>query len=68
MMNARHSGMRMFFWLRRGEHVVYHLNNALAQVNPLPNAARQTVSPSLIRPFSHASQRAMGTDAAVVLP
>ena len=66
--NAEHSGTCMFFWLKRGEKVLYHLNNALAQVNPLPNAARQTVSPSLISPFSHASQRAIGTDAAVVLP
>jgi len=66
--NARLFGISMFSWLRRVEKAVYHLNNALAQVNPLPNAARQTVSPSLIRPFSQASQRAMGTDAAVVLP
>ena len=41
---------------------------AAPQVNPLPNAARQTKSPSFIKPFSHASQSAIGIDAAVVLP
>ena len=35
---------------------------------PLPKAARHTRSPSFTIPFSHASQSAMGTDAAVVLP
>ena len=46
----------------------HHLNKALAHVNPLPKAARQTRSPSLILPCSQASQSAMGMDAAVVLP
>ena len=46
----------------------YHLNKALAQVKPLPKAARQIKSPSLIFPISHASHKAIGTEAAVVLP
>src|SRR2546423_1024482 len=46
----------------------YHFNNALAQVKPLPNAARQTRSPSLIFCCSQASHKAMGIDAAVVFP
>ena len=46
----------------------YQRINAPAQVNPLPNAARQTKSPSFIFPSSHASHKAMGTEAAVVLP
>lgn len=46
----------------------YHLSNALAQVNPLPNAARHTRSPSFILPSCQASHKAMGIEAAVVLP
>src|SRR6516225_963073 len=46
----------------------YHLSSALPQVNPLPNEARQTRSPSFILCCSQASHRAMGIDAAVVLP
>ena len=46
----------------------YHLIIALAQVNPLPKAAKTTVSPGLILPCSHASVKAIGIDAAVVLP
>lgn len=46
----------------------HHFSNALAQVNPLPNAARQIRSPSFTSPFSHASHKAIGTEAAVVLP
>ncbi|MNR01287.1 hypothetical protein D3C85_1170870 [compost metagenome] len=46
----------------------YHLIIALAQVNPLPKAAKTTVSPDLIFPCSQASVKAIGIDAAVVLP
>ncbi len=46
----------------------YHRSSALAQVKPLPKAARHTRSPSLTKPFSQASHNAMGIDAAVVLP
>ena len=42
--------------------------SADAQVNPLPKAARQMRSPSLIFPASQASVRAMGIEAAVVFP
>jgi hypothetical protein len=41
---------------------------ALAQVNPLPNAAKTTVSPDLILPCSQASVKAIGMEAAVVFP
>ena len=46
----------------------YHLMMALAQVNPLPKAARTIVSPSFIFPCSQASVNAIGIEAAVVLP
>jgi hypothetical protein len=46
----------------------YHLMMTLPQVNPLPKAAKTTVSPDLILPFSHASVKAIGIDAAVVFP
>ena len=46
----------------------YHLIIALPQVKPLPNAAKTTLSPSLIFPSSHASVNAIGIEAAVVLP
>ena len=46
----------------------YHLIIALAQVNPLPKAAKTTVSPDLIFPFSQASVKAIGIEAAVVFP
>lgn len=41
---------------------------ALPQVNPLPKAASTTVSPSFTFPCSHASVKAIGIEAAVVLP
>ena len=40
----------------------------LPQVKPLPKAARTTVSPDFIFPFSHASVKAIGIEAAVVFP
>ena len=46
----------------------YHLISALAQVNPLPKAAKQIKLPSLTKPFSQASHKAIGIEAAVVLP
>ena len=46
----------------------YQRIRAEPQVNPDPNAARQTRSPSLILPASQASESAMGIEAAVVLP
>jgi hypothetical protein len=46
----------------------HHFNSALAQVKPLPNAARHTRSPLWILPSCQASHKAMGTEAAVVLP
>ena len=46
----------------------YQRISALAQRKPLPKAARATRSPSFIFPSCQASQRAMGIDAAVVLP
>lgn len=46
----------------------YHLIIALPQVNPLPKAAKTTVSPVLIFPCSQASVNAIGIEAAVVLP
>lgn len=46
----------------------YHLIIALAQVNPLPNAAKTTLSPFLIFPCSQASVKAIGMEAAVVFP
>jgi hypothetical protein len=49
-------------------YTFYHFKIALAQVNPLPNAAKTTVSPDFILPFSHASVKAIGIEAAVVLP
>lgn len=49
-------------------HHSYHRSKALAQVNPLPKAAKHTRSPSCTLPNSQASHRAMGTLAAVVLP
>ena len=45
----------------------YQRTNALAQVKPLPNAAKQSRSPSFTLPCSHAWHNAMGIDAAVVL-
>ena len=41
---------------------------ALPHIKPLPKAASTTRSPSFILPSSQASQRPMGTEAAVVLP
>ncbi len=49
-------------------NIHYHLMSALAQVKPLPKAATQIKSPFLILPCSHASDKAIGIDAAVVLP
>lgn len=46
----------------------YHLMITLPQVNPLPKAAKTTVSPDLIFPCSQASVKAIGMEAAVVLP
>src|SRR4030095_10491845 len=46
----------------------YHFNNALPHVKPLPNAARHTRSLSFTLPFSQASHKAIGIDAAVVFP
>ena len=46
----------------------YHRIKADAQVNPLPNAAKQTILSSVISPSCQASLRAIGIDAAVVLP
>ena len=48
--------------------VNYHLISADAQVNPEPKAAKQTKSPSFTKPFSQASHKAIGIDAAVVFP
>ena len=42
--------------------------SAEAQVNPLPKAAKQIKSFSLIFPSAQASLSAMGMDAAVVFP
>jgi hypothetical protein len=44
---------------------VYHRINAEAHVNPLPNAAKQITSFSLILPSAQASLIAMGIEAAV---
>jgi hypothetical protein len=41
---------------------------ASPHVKPLPKAAKTTVSPVLIFPFSQASVKAIGIEAAVVLP
>ena len=46
----------------------YHRINAEAHVKPLPNAARQIKSFSLILPSAQASLIAIGIDAAVVFP
>ena len=46
----------------------YHFMITLPHVNPLPKAAKTTVSPDLILPFSQASVKAIGIDAAVVFP
>ena len=46
----------------------YHRISAEAQVNPLPNAAKQIKSFSLIFPSAQASLNAMGMEAAVVFP
>ena len=46
----------------------YHLITAEPQVNPAPKATRREVSPSLIRPLLRASSKAMGMEAADVLP
>src|SRR5690606_10160283 len=46
----------------------YHLINAEPQVKPAPKAARHTRSPSCTLPCSHASHKAIGTEAAVVFP
>ena len=46
----------------------YHFIITLPQVNPLPKAAKTTVSPDLILPCSQASVNAIGMEAAVVLP
>ena len=46
----------------------YHLMRAEPHVNPLPNAAIQIKSPSLILPCSNASDIAIGIEAAVVFP
>ena len=43
-------------------------NERLGFVYPLPKAAKHTRSPSLIIPFSQASHKAIGIDAAVVFP
>jgi hypothetical protein len=56
-------------WLGHGvEGSDYQRIRAEAQVNPLPNAAKQIKSFSLILPSAHASLNAMGIDAAVVFP
>jgi hypothetical protein len=39
-----------------------------SQVNPAPKATKSTVEPSLMRPCAIASSKAMGMDAAEVLP
>jgi hypothetical protein len=41
---------------------------ALPQVKPLQKQLKTTVSPVLIFPFSQASVKAIGIEAAVVLP
>ncbi len=59
------------FFLKKNKQLKlgnYHLIIALAQVNPLPNAAKTTVSPDFIFPCSQASVSAIGIEAAVVLP
>ena len=50
------------------DELIYHLIIALAQVKPLPKAAKTTVSPDLIFPCYQASVKAIGIDAAVVFP
>jgi hypothetical protein len=57
-----------YFGLSSQTGQYYHLINADAHVNPLPNAARHNRSPDLTLPSSHASVNAMGIEAAVVLP
>src|SRR6266498_862862 len=52
----------------QNENYFYQYNKALAHVKPLPKAARQTKSPSRSNPFSQISHRAIGIEAAVVLP
>jgi hypothetical protein len=57
--------------IRRSLHVLiggYQRINADAHVKPLPKAAKQIKSFSLILPSAHASLMAMGIEAAVVLP
>jgi len=49
-------------------NTAYQRMSADPQVNPLPNAARQTRSPDLTAPASTASHKAIGMEAAVVLP
>ena len=46
----------------------YHLIIELPQVNPLPKAAKTTISPEFIFPSSQASVNAIGIDPAVVFP
>ena len=46
----------------------HHRIRAEAHVKPLPKAARHTKSPGLMRPCAKASLRAIGMEAAVVLP
>jgi hypothetical protein len=47
--------------------ITYHFMIALPHVKPLPKAAKTTVSPVLIF-LSQASVKAIGIEAAVVLP
>lgn len=56
-------------WLGHGCGIKnYQRIRAEAQVNPLPNAAKQIKSFSLILPSAQASLMAIGIEAAVVLP
>ena len=48
--------------------LIYHSIIEEAQVNPEPNDANTTVSPLMILPSLIASAKAIGIDAAVVLP
>jgi hypothetical protein len=48
--------------------IYYHRISAEAHVKPLPNAAKQITSFSLILPSAQASLMAMGMEAAVVFP
>ena len=61
---------KCYFKFTRVLYICFHIHliKAEAHVKPLPNAARQTISPVFILPSSHASSSAIGMEAAVVFP